>query len=125
MVGNSRISRVNEGIALRMTIVFGSMGCVYAFLVFSLVPFLLPRTQNTLLYISNCIQLVALPAIMVGSALLARSSEQRAAEDHAAIVEILAAVRVELATIKALHPAAVAPSPASVDPEPIGSEVVL
>lgn len=101
-VAGRLISRSNEGIALRMTVAFGSIWCVYAFTIFSLVPLLLPQAQNTLLYVSNCIQLVALPALMVGSALLARSGEQRAAQDHEALVEILAAVREELTTLKAL-----------------------
>ncbi|MBE7209457.1 MAG: hypothetical protein INR65_00415 [Gluconacetobacter diazotrophicus] len=94
------VARSNESIALRMTLCFGSIWCVYAFTVFSLVPLLFPGAQNTLLYVSNCIQLVALPALMVGSALLARSGEQRAAQDHLALVEILADVREELAEIK-------------------------
>ncbi len=84
-----------------MTIAFGSIWCVYAFTIFSLVPLLVPKAQNTLLYVSNCIQLVALPALMVGSALLARSSEQRATQDHEALVEILADVREELTALKA------------------------
>ena len=95
------IYRSNESIALRMTIAFGSIWCVYAFTIFSLVPLLLPKAQNTLLYVSNCIQLVALPALMVGSALLARSSEQRATQDHEALLEILADVREELTALKA------------------------
>ncbi len=98
------ISRSNESIALRMTVAFGSIWCVYAFTIFSLVPLLVPKAQNTLLYVSNCIQLVALPALMVGSALLARSSEQRATQDHEALVEILADVREELVALKALAP---------------------
>ncbi len=98
----SIISRSNETVALRLTIVFGSIWCVYAFTMLSLVPLLMPATQTTLLYVSNSIQLVALPALMVGSAMLARSNEQRAAQDHAALVEILAEVREELAILKAL-----------------------
>jgi hypothetical protein len=59
-----------------------------------------PQWQNTLLYISNCIQLVALPALMVGSALLNKAQDDRALEDHRALVEILSDVREELADIK-------------------------
>ncbi len=81
---------------------FGSIWCVYAFTMFSLIPLLLPKAQNMLLYVSNCIQLVALPALMVGSALLAKNGEQRAAQDHDALLEILGDVREELATLKAL-----------------------
>ncbi len=98
----SIISRSNQNVALRLTIVFGSIWCVYAFAMLSLIPLLLPTAQNTLLYFSNSIQLVSLPALMVGSALLARSNEQRAAQDHAALVEILAEVQEELAILKDL-----------------------
>lgn len=61
------ISRSNESIALRMTVAVGRIWCVYAFTIFSLIPLLVPSAQNTLLYVSNCIQLMALPALMVGS----------------------------------------------------------
>jgi hypothetical protein len=94
------INRLNDTVAVRMTWMFGSIWCVYAFLVFSLVPALVPQWQNTLLYISNCIQLVALPALMVGSALLNKAQDDRALEDHRALVEILSDVREELADIK-------------------------
>lgn len=94
------INRFNDGVAIRMTWVFGSIWCVYAFFVFSLIPLLLPQWQETLLYISNCIQLVALPALMVGSAVLNRSADKRADEDHQALLEILSDVREELADLK-------------------------
>lgn len=71
--------------------------CVF---LFSLVPAVVPQWQNTLLYISNCIQLVALPALMVGNAVLSRGADRRAAEDHQALLEILGDVREELADLK-------------------------
>lgn len=94
------LDRANESIAVRMTMLFGSIWCVYVFLLFSLIPLLVPQWQNTLLYISNCIQLVALPALMVGSAVLSRGADRRAAEDHQALLEILSDVREELADLK-------------------------
>ncbi|WP_370636718.1 hypothetical protein [Komagataeibacter sp. FNDCF1] len=94
------IQQLNDHVAVRMTIIFGSIWCVYAFLVFSLIPLAAPAWQNTLLYISNCIQLVALPALMVGNAVLSRGTDQRAAEDHAALMEILNDVRAEVAELK-------------------------
>ena len=99
---SSLIRQVNDRIAVRMTFIFGSIWCVYAFLVFSLIPLAAPAWQNTLLYISNCIQLVALPALMVGNAVLSQGSDQRAAEDHAALIEILNDVRTEVAALKAV-----------------------
>lgn len=100
----SALTKSNDTIALKMTIAFGSIWCVYAFTVFSLVPLLAPAAQDTLLYVSNCIQLVALPALMVGSAILARSSDQRARSDHDALVEILKDVHEELAILKQMMP---------------------
>ncbi|MBE7731150.1 hypothetical protein [Komagataeibacter sp. FXV3] len=94
------LRKVNDHVAVRMTIIFGSIWCVYAFLVFSLIPLAAPAWQNTLLYISNCIQLVALPALMVGNAVLSRGTDQRAAEDHAALMEILNDVRSEVSELK-------------------------
>lgn len=96
------LNRANESIAVRMTVLFGSIWCVYVFLLFSLIPLLAPQWQNTLLYISNCIQLVALPALMVGSAVLSRGTDKRAAEDHQTLLEILADVREELADLKGI-----------------------
>lgn len=94
------LDRANESIAVKMTMLFGSIWCVYVFFVFSLIPVLVPQWQNTLLYISNCIQLVALPALMVGNAVLSRGADKRAAEDHQALLEILSDVREELADLK-------------------------
>lgn len=98
----SLIARSNDTVAVKMTVWFGSIWCVYAFTVFSLIPVVAPQAQDMLLYISNCIQLVALPALMVGSAILARDAEARARTDHAALLEILDDVREELATLKRL-----------------------
>ena len=98
----SLVARSNDTIAVRMTVWFGSIWCVYAFTMFSLIPAVAPQVQDTLLYISNCIQLIALPALMVGSAILARDAEARARTDHAALLEILDDVREELATLKRL-----------------------
>ena len=99
-IAKSLIARFNVTVAVKMTMLFGSIWCVYAFFVFSLVPLIVPQWQNTLLYISNCIQLVALPALMVGSAVLSQGADQRASEDHAALLEILSDVREELADLK-------------------------
>ena len=99
---SSLVNQVNDHVAVRMTVIFGSIWCVYAFLVFSLIPLAAPAWQNTLLYVSNCIQLVALPALMVGNAVLSRGTDQRAAEDHAALMEILNDVRAEVSELKAV-----------------------
>ncbi|MFT9015789.1 MAG: hypothetical protein ABF990_08640 [Acetobacter sp.] len=96
----SIVNRCNDSVAVKMTVIFGSIWCVYAFLLFSLTPLVVPKWQDTLLYISNCIQLVALPALMVGSAVLNRGANERAEQDHQALLEILADVKEELADLK-------------------------
>lgn len=96
------LDKFNDRLAIRMTIIFGSIWCVYAFILFSLLPVFKPQWQDGLLYVSNAIQLVALPALMVGSAILARGNEQRAAEDHTALMEILSDVREEVARLRAM-----------------------
>ncbi len=65
----------NDRLAVKMTVMFGSIWCVYLFTVFSLLPKVNASWQGPLLYISNCIQLVALPALMVGNAVIARWTE--------------------------------------------------
>lgn len=98
----SLVDRFNDHLAVKMTVIFGSIWCVYAFFLFSLIPVVAPAWQEPLLYISNCIQLVALPALMVGNAILTRGSDRRAAEDHAALVEILTDVREEVTRLRNL-----------------------
>lgn len=91
------IKALNERIASTSTILMGSMGCVYLFMLWSLLPCLFPKLQSIVFYVSGgIIQLVALPLIMVGSAVLNKRSEDRASEDH----EMLMA---EMAEIKELH----------------------
>lgn len=99
----SLVARTDNAIALKMTIGFGSIWCVYACTLFFLVPLLLPNTQNTLLYVSNYVQPVALSAIMIGSSRPSRGTEQRALEDHTALLEILVDVREELAALRMLQ----------------------
>jgi hypothetical protein len=90
------VNAFNDWLAIRGTLALGTMWCVYAFILFSIIPCVAPSTQNLILFISNAFQLVFLPVLLVGQNLLNRSSELRAQEDHAAIMS-------ELAEIKAMH----------------------
>ncbi|MHB1681577.1 MAG: hypothetical protein ACYCYO_01935 [Bacilli bacterium] len=91
------MKRFNEWIAVRMTLAFGTMAMVYLFLFWSLLPLIYPPSQNIVFYTSSgVIQLVALPAIMVGQIILGRKAERRAQQDHEAIL-------AEFAEIKAMH----------------------
>jgi hypothetical protein len=89
------IARFNESFARHATLVFGTMGMFYVFALYSLLPIADPKHQVTYLLWSNAAQLVALPLIMVGTNILGRDSERRAAETHDAVMEELAILRRE------------------------------
>lgn len=90
------IKRINEWLALRITLLLGTMWCAYAFIVLCLGPIFAPKLMNEILYVSNCFQLVFLPLLMVGQNLLGRNAEKRAQQDHEAIM-------AELAEVKQIH----------------------
>ena len=74
-----------------------TMWCAYLFFIWAVVPLFIPGLQEFVSYVSqSVIQLVALPLIMVGSCVLSRAQDIRAAEDHAALMEELNAVRTLL-----------------------------
>jgi len=91
------LKALNERIASTTTVLMGSMGCVYLFAIWSILPVLFPKLQSFVFYVSGgVIQLVALPLIMVGSAVLSKKSEERAIEDHETLM-------AEMAELKAMH----------------------
>jgi hypothetical protein len=79
------VSKVNTVLATRITMLVGSIWAFYAFVIFGLTPVLWPEYETQILYWSNFLQLVFLPAITVGTAIMNRDSEARAAEDHQTI----------------------------------------
>jgi hypothetical protein len=81
----SLISRINSILATRITMIVGSIWAFYAFVIFGLTPVFWPSYETEILYWSNFLQLIFLPAITVGTVILNRDSEARAAEDHATI----------------------------------------
>lgn len=97
------IHRINNNVALGMTLVFGSMWCAYAFLGWSLLPSIFPQTEQFVFYVSGgIVQLVALPLIMVGQNLTGQQTEHRAEEDHQMIMaqfEIIKTLQVEGLTL--------------------------
>ena len=80
-----RMSRLNDVLATRITMLVGSIWAFYAFVIFGLTPILWPEYETQILYWSNFLQLIFLPIITVGTAILSRNSERRAAEDHRTI----------------------------------------
>lgn len=85
--------RVNEWIALRATLLFGSMPTFYLFFLYGFLPVLFPAMMVTLLYWSNTVQLWSLPLIMVGTIVLGRKAEKRAQEDHETVTNTLAELK--------------------------------
>lgn len=84
----SIIKELNRRVAVRVTLLFGTMGAVYSFLCWSILPLIFPDTQAIVFYVSGgVIQLVALPLIMVGSNILSEKAEIRAEQDHKMIME--------------------------------------
>jgi hypothetical protein len=91
------VKKINQAIAMKSTLLVGSMGCVYAFLIWSLLPTFFPGLQNFVFYVSGgVIQLVLLPLIMVGGSVLNTKSERRAEADHKMLME-------ELKELRAMH----------------------
>ena len=78
----SLISRLNDVLATRVTILVGTMWAFYAFVIFGLTPLVWPEHEEQILYWSNFLQLVFLPVITVGTAIMNRATEARAASDH-------------------------------------------
>lgn len=91
---------INQSLASKMTLLFGTMGCAYVFFAWSLLPIIFPNMQALVFYVSGAvIQLVALPLIMVGQSVLNQTSQDRSDEDHAMLMAELA----ELAEMRAMH----------------------
>jgi hypothetical protein len=78
----SLISRINDVLATRITMLVGTIWAFYAFVIFGLTSILWPGYEEQILYWSNFLQLVFLPIITVGTTILSRDSEARAIEDH-------------------------------------------
>lgn len=91
-----RISKLNEWVAVRTTLVFGTMWMTYLFFLYGFVPIMFPHEMNTFMYWGNTVQLWSLPLLMVGQNVMGRVSEKRAVETHDAVM-------AELADLKRLH----------------------
>ncbi|HEY7318777.1 MAG TPA: hypothetical protein VIE89_14470 [Candidatus Binatia bacterium] len=81
-VPNSISSRINDVLATKVTLMVGTMWAFYAFVIFGLTPLVWPEHEEQILYWSNFLQLIFLPVITVGTAILSRSTEARAVADH-------------------------------------------
>ena len=104
------IKHVNQLLATKLTNGVGTMWAFYAFCVLALISAPDAFRSGSLLIIvawiaQTFLQLVLLPAIMVGQNIAAEAADRRSIETHDAVMEILADVREELRRIdsQALH----------------------
>ena len=90
----TKIAAWNNKIAVSVSSKISTMACVYIFLLWSLLPLVLPKTQDTVFYVSGGIlQLVLLPLIMVGQSVMGKDQEERSREDHEALKLLLAEMK--------------------------------
>ena len=78
----SLISRINDVLATRITMWVGTIWAFYAFALFGLTPVFWPAYEEQILYWSNFLQLVFLPIITVGTAIMSRGTLEQQAEGH-------------------------------------------
>jgi hypothetical protein len=87
---------INEKVAIRLTLVFGTMGTTYIFMLYGFMPLMFPNYYDKIMYWSSTVQLWSLPLLMVGQNLLGRETERRAVDQYNMIKE-------ELTEIRAIH----------------------
>jgi hypothetical protein len=98
----SIINQINKAIAVKITVIVGTMWCVYAFSLLVAIPLIFPDTQSTVMFISSSfLQLVLLPILMVGQQVLSESADQQRAEDHMRIKHALHDIHALIADDKA------------------------
>jgi hypothetical protein len=86
------IVTVNERLARRAYLIFGTMWTCYVFIIYGALGALFPqggRTQETLLYWSNWVQLWSLPLLMVGAVVISRTADKRAQQQFTDVEAIL------------------------------------
>lgn len=87
------ITKINEILATRITMLVGTIWAFYALVIFGLTPVLWPGYEEQILYWSNFLQLIFLPIITVGTTIIGRDSERRARQDHHSITREFALLR--------------------------------
>jgi hypothetical protein len=89
----SFVSKINDVLATRITMLVGTIWAFYAFVIFGLTPVLWPGYEQQILYWSNFLQLIFLPIITVGTTIMGRDAEARAVQDHETIQQEFALLR--------------------------------
>jgi hypothetical protein len=105
------MKKFNDWLAEKITIGFYSMWAFYVFFIYGLIPVKFPTIQDKILYWSNFVQLIALPAIGVGAVVLAKkqekknqaiyeAQEKRAQETHDVVMQEMSEVKEILELLK-------------------------
>lgn len=97
-----RIAALNEAVAVRVTLVFGTMWTTYVFFLYGFLPLLFPGNMVAIMYWSSTVQLWALPLIMVGQNVLGRANDRRDQAQYEMVQEIRRLSRWHVDTMKAL-----------------------
>jgi hypothetical protein len=84
----ARVTQINNWIAVRLTLIFGTMWTAYLFFLYGFLPLFFPTQKVTFLYWSNTVQLWSLPLILVGTNLLNRSSTLQAQRQYEMVQRI-------------------------------------
>lgn len=116
--GEGIFARLNKAIAVKITVLFGSMWALYLLIAWILgwiawqqsgVGLIIkdPYPFAFLLFLSNLIQLWALPAIMVGQNVLAAHADLRATADHETLELLHAINTIQLEILQKLQRAAI------------------
>ena len=107
MRGWRRLDKLNEAVAVRITSWVGTMWCAYLFASLALISLPEAIRSGTAALVAwtaqTFLQLVLLPLIMVGSSVLSSRSEQRAAQDHAMLMQELELLRDIHELVKGHH----------------------
>jgi hypothetical protein len=82
-----KIKTMNDIVAIKTTNIVNTMWCTYAFVLLCFLPVIFTAWQNNILYLSNCLQLVFLPLILVAGNLLGKNAEDRAISDHKKLIK--------------------------------------
>ena len=84
------VIKFNDWLAVKITQVVGTVWTVYAFSLLVTIPVFVHSLQESILYFSSSVlQLILLPAIMVGQSLMNKRSEKRAEADHKMIMDLI------------------------------------
>jgi hypothetical protein len=94
------MNKFNDWLAIKGTLIFGSMWVTYLFFFYGFMPILFPNHMNEFLYWSNTVQLWSLPLLMVGTNILGRTSEKRSKETHDAVMRELRLIQDEHQSLK-------------------------